>query len=144
MFQEGISGCHGITAHTYFVFGLRPKATRTHTPCVALWHCQCRAPQSPKAHSQVCAIPAVLYTHAHPLHMCSFWVTERRVYQERLATELKTAADTTDLEAQVAAKEAAIQATRARILALRSQVGTPLWVACDSAGCWCWSVDCTL
>jgi hypothetical protein len=44
------------------------------------------------------------------------------VYQERLATELKAAADTSDLEGQVKEREAAIGAARARILALRSQV----------------------
>jgi hypothetical protein len=63
------------------------------------------------------------HTHRPPRpHSLRFWVTERRVYQERLATELKAAADTCELEAQVADKDAAIGAAHARILALRSQV----------------------
>jgi hypothetical protein len=76
--------------------------------------------------------PVAFYGRPRPTHNCPvqhprawhcrFWVTERRVYQERLATELKAAADTSDLEGQVKEREAAIGAARARILALRSQV----------------------
>lgn len=51
-------------------------------------------------------------------------MTERRVYQERLQEEQKAADDTSDLAAKVAEKDRDIQAAKARILALRTQVGT--------------------
>lgn len=48
-------------------------------------------------------------------------MTERRVYQERLAEEQKAAQDLSDLEGQIAHKVAAVKAAKDRILALRSQ-----------------------
>lgn len=56
------------------------------------------------------------------LWCCRFWVTERRVYQERLQEEQKAAADTSDLATKVAEQANAIRAAKGRILALRSQV----------------------
>lgn len=58
----------------------------------------------------------------HRLCCCRFWVTERRIYQERLAEEQKAAQDLSGLEAQLTDKTAAIKAAKDRILALRSQV----------------------
>lgn len=56
-------------------------------------------------------------------HADRFWVTERRVYQERLQEEQQAADDTSDLAAKVAERDRDIQAAKARILALRTQVG---------------------
>ncbi len=50
-------------------------------------------------------------------------MTERRVYQERLQEEQKAADDTLDLATKVAERDRDIQSAKARILALRSQVG---------------------
>jgi hypothetical protein len=56
------------------------------------------------------------------------------VFQERLQEEQRAAADTSDLAAAVTEQDNAIRSARARILALRSQVGVLLV-------CWGWTLN---
>lgn len=51
-----------------------------------------------------------------------FWVTERRLYQQRVAAEQNAAADLSAIAGQVASADNAIRAAKAHILSLRSQV----------------------
>lgn len=53
---------------------------------------------------------------------CRFWVTEKRVYQERLIEEQKAAQDLSTLEAQIADKDAEINAAKERLIALKAQM----------------------
>jgi hypothetical protein len=69
-------------------------------------------------HTECCPVGALLSSR--------FWVTERRMYQERLQEEQKATADTSDLAAKVAEQDNAIRAAKGRILTLRSQVRTTL------------------
>lgn len=89
--------------------------------CVCV--CECVRPSQDRRLAQA--------VHTLCLRTPRFWVTERRVFQERLQEEQKAAADTCNLAAAVAEQDNAIRGARARVLALRSQVRV---VACWGLG----------